>query len=58
MTKLQTGGVKGKGVTDNLFLMRGAIDRAKYLKQEVWFTFYDIEKYFHSLWLEDRLNSL
>ena len=39
MTKFQTDGVKEKGVTDNLFLMRGVIDRAKYLKQEVWFTF-------------------
>ena len=58
MTKFQTGGVKGKGVTDNLFLMRGVIDRAKYLKQEAWFTLYDIEKCFDSLWLGDCLNSL
>ena len=58
MTKFQTGGVKGKGVTDNLFLMRGVIGRPKYLKQEVWFTFYDIEKCFDSLWLGDCLNSL
>ena len=58
MTKFQTGGVKGKGVTDNLFLMRGVSDRAKYLKQEVWLTSYDIEKCFDSLWLEDCLNSL
>ena len=28
MTKFQTGGVKGKGVTDDLFLMSGVIDRA------------------------------
>ena len=58
MTKFQTGGVKGKGVTDNLFLIRGIIDRAKYLKQEGWFTFYDIGKCFDSLWLEDCLISL
>ena len=58
MTKFQTRGVKGKGVIGNLFLMRGVIDRAKYPKQEVWFTFYDIEKCFDSLWLEDCLNSL
>ena len=58
MTKFQTGGVKGKDVTDNLFLMRGVIDWAKYLKQKVWFTFYDIEKCFDSLWLGDCLNSL
>ena len=58
MTKFQTGGVKGKGVTDNLFLMRGVIDQAKCLKQEAWFTLYDIEKCFDSLWLGDCLNSL
>ena len=58
MTKFQTRCVKGKGVTDSLFLIRGVIDRAKYLKQEVWFTFYDIAKCFDSLWLEDCLNSL
>ena len=45
-------------VTDNLFLMRDVIDRAKYLEQEVWFTFYDIEKCFDGLWLADCLNSL
>ena len=39
-------------------MIRGVIDRAKYLKQEVWFTFYDIEKCFDSSWLEDCLNSL
>ena len=38
--------------------MRDVIDRAKYLKQEVWFTFYDTEKCFDSLWLEDCINSL
>ena len=49
---------QGEGVTDNLFLMRGVIDRAKYLKQEVWFTSYDIEKCFDSLWSGNCLNSL
>ena len=31
MTKFQTGGVKGKGVVDNLMILRGIIDHAKYL---------------------------
>ena len=48
----------GKCMISSIFLMRGVIDRAKYLKQEVWFTFYDIEKCFDSLWLGDCLNSL
>ena len=58
MTSFQTRGVKGKGVVDNLFLLRGAIDHCRYLGGELWLTFYDIEKCFDSLWLEDCINSL
>ena len=29
MTQFQTGGVKGKGVADNLFILRGMIDHSK-----------------------------
>ena len=58
MTKFQTGGVKNKGVVDNLFVLRDLIDHSKYLKKELWITFYDIEKCFDSLWLEDCINSL
>ena len=58
MTSFQTGGVKGKGIVDNLFLLRGAIDNCRYLGGELWLTFYDIEKCFDSLWLEDCINSL
>ena len=58
MTTFQTGGVKNKGVVDNLFVLRGLIDHSKYLKKELWITFYDIEKCFDSLWLEDCINSL
>ena len=57
MTKFQTGGVKGKGVVDNLMILRGITDHAKYLGQELWLTFYDIEKCFDS-WLQDCINSL
>ena len=38
---------------DNLFITRGSINRAVYFNKELWITFYDIEKYFDSLWLED-----
>ena len=58
MRSFQTGGVKGKGVVDNLFLLRDAIDHCRYLGGELWLTFYDIEKCFDSLWLEDCINSL
>ena len=58
MTKFQKRGVKNKGAVDNLFVLRGLIDLSKYLKKELWITFYDIEKCFDSLWLEDCINSL
>ena len=57
MSKFQNGGMRGKGVVDNLFLLRGLLDHGKYQGKEVWFTFYDIEKCFDSLWLQDCINS-
>ena len=43
MSKFQNGGVKGKSVTDNLFILKGIIDYSKYLGKGVFITFYDIE---------------
>ena len=58
MTQFQTGGVKGKRVVDNLFILRGMVDHSKYLGKELWITFCDIEKCFDCLWLEDCINCL
>ena len=58
ISKSQNGGMKGKGVVNNLFILRGIINQANYLGKELWLTFYDIEKCFDSLWLEDCINSL
>ena len=58
ITKFQTGGIKGKGVVDNLFIMRALISRSLYVNQHLFLTFYDIEKCFDSLWLEDCINAL
>ena len=58
MTQFQTGGAKGRGVVDNLFVLRGIIDHSVYLNKPTLVTFYDIEKCFDSLWLEDCINSL
>ena len=57
-TPFQTGGAKGKGITENLFILREAIDHSKYLQKKIWITFYVTEKCFDSLWLEDCINSL
>ena len=54
----QNGEVKGKSVTDNLFILKGIIDHSKYLGKGVFITFYDIEKCFDSLWLQDCINAL
>ena len=58
MTQFQTGGAKGKGVVYSLFILRGIIDHSVYLNKPTLVTFYDIEKCFDSLWLEDCINSL
>ena len=58
MSKFQNGGVKGKSVSDNLFILREATDHARYLGKEVFITFYDTEKCFDSFWLQDCKNAL
>ena len=55
ISKFQNGGMRGKRV---LFILRGIINHADYLGKELWLTFYDTEKCFDSLWLEDCINSL
>ena len=55
MIKFQTGGVKNKGIVDNLFVL---IDHSKDLQKESMITFYDIEKCFDGLWLADCIKSL
>ena len=49
MAKFQTDGMRGKGVTDNLFILRSIIHHSNYLGKELWISFYDIEKCFDSL---------
>ena len=39
MAKFQTGGMSSKGVTDNLFILRGIIDHSKYFGKELWISF-------------------
>ena len=53
LSKFQNGGMKGKGVVNGLFILRTTVNHAKHLNKELLITFYDIEKCFISLWLED-----
>ena len=58
-SQFQNGGMKSKGVVDNLFIIRGVIDHALYLGKELSITFFDNEKCFDTtLWLEDCINPL
>ena len=45
-------------MTDNLFILRGVIDHARYLDKEVFITSNDIDKCFDNLWLQDCINAL
>ena len=59
MSHLQSGRMRGKGVVDNLFILRGIIDHAMYFGKQLWIAFYNnIEKCFDSLWLEYCVKSL
>ena len=49
ISQFQSGGMKGKAVVDNLFILRGVIDYALYLGKELCITFFDIKKCFDSL---------
>ena len=56
--KFQAGGTENRGPADQTFLMRAAIDHAKYLDQPLYITLYDYAQCFDSLWLSDCLVSL
>ena len=49
ISKFQNGRMEGKWVVNNLFIISGITNHAKYLGKELWVTFYQIEKCFDSL---------
>ena len=49
ISPFQTGGAKGKGFVNNLFILRGLIDHAKFIHKEFWITCYDVGQCFDSL---------
>ena len=50
---LQAGSRTKRGFPDNLFLLRGVMDHAKYTGKTVYLTSYDFIQCFDSLWIED-----
>ena len=49
----QSGARTGKSGADNLYLLRSAIDQAKYMNTSLYVTTYDFKQAFDSLWLQD-----
>ena len=41
LPNFQNGGMRGKCVVNNLFILRGIIDHAMYLGKQLWVAFYD-----------------
>ena len=58
INKFQAGSKINRSPADQTFLLRSAIDHAKYLKKPVYLTLYDYTQCFDSLWLDDCLLSL
>ena len=56
--KCQAGCREKRGPADQTFLLRAAVDHAKYLDQPLFLTLYDYSQCFDSLWLSDCLVSL
>ena len=58
ISKFQAGSWSNRSTADQTLLLRGCIDHAKYLNMTLYFTFYDFQQCFDSMWLEDCLISL
>ena len=56
--KCQAGGTENRSPADQTFLVRAAVDHAKYLNKPLFLTLYDYSQCFDSLWLSDCLLSL
>ena len=58
MSKFQNGEAKGESVTDNHFILRGAIDHARYLGKEVFITSMTLKNVLTVFGFQDCINSL
>ncbi len=57
VNRLQAGSCTNRSTCDDVFLVNGMIDHAKYLHARLNLTFYDYSTCFDSLWLEDCMIS-
>ena len=58
ITDFQNGARHGRSTSDNLFILRSALDYFKYYRIPTQLIFYDLEKCFDKLWLKDCMVDL
>ena len=58
MSPFQCGGVKLRGIGDNLLIVNTIIEEFRYSKEDLYILFADLEKCFDKLWLKDCVKEL
>ena len=58
LTPYQCGGVKNRGIGDNLFLVNSAVEEHRKRKESLYILFTDLEKCFDQLWLKDCIKEI
>ena len=58
VNRLQAGSRRNRSTCDSIFLLKGLIDHACYIRCPLYITMYDYSTCFDSLWLEDCLLTL
>ena len=58
MTPFQCGGVKHRGIGDNLLILNSVIEEFRAEKKDLYLLFADLEKCFDQLWLKDCIKEM
>ena len=58
ITPFQCGGVRNRGINDNLLIVNSAIGEFRKNKENVYLLFADLEKCFDKLWLKDCIKDV
>ena len=58
ISPFQCGGIRKRGITDNLFILNTIVNKYREEKQDLYILFADLEKCFDKLWLKDSIIEL
>ena len=58
VSRYQTGGLRGRSIQDNLYILNNLISQYKKEKKELYILFADVKKCFDNLWLRDCITEL